>query len=84
MSDNHYNTLESIFTIPDDVSTSDKDELINNLICRIQSTVMTIYGAVDNDIDLPTNSIAECFYGVYDQLEQLKQLIEFEVKENQQ
>ena len=81
MTDNNYDTLESIFIIPDDVNASQKGELIASTISRIKSTIGTVNVAVV-DGNIPKMDISNTLWMVEGQLEQLEQLIKFEVKED--
>lgn len=81
MSNNHYNTLESIFYIPDDVTVLHRQDLIRSTMVRIKGTVETVNAAVQTEGDIPVGDISNCLWSVYGQLEQLEQLIKFEVKE---
>ena len=82
MSDNHYDILESIFTIPDDVDAGQKQDLIAHTLRRIKGTLMTVCAASAGEVGLiPDSSIYDCCWNIHGQLEQLEELIKFEVKE---
>lgn len=81
MSDNHYDTPESIFSIPDDVTILQRKDLISSTIVRIKGTVETVNAAVQTEGDIPVGDISNCLWGVCGQLEQLEKLIKFEVNE---
>lgn len=71
MSDNHYDTLESIFTIPDDVNADQKDDLIASTISRIKATISTVGAAVQIEGDIPVVDISNTLWMVEGQLDQL-------------
>ena len=81
MSNNHYDTLESIFSIPEDVTISQKDELISITLSRIKSTVSIVEAALSSKGGVPADDISNSLWMVEGQLEQLEKLIKFEVKE---
>ncbi len=76
----HYDTLESIFIIPDDVNERQKDQVIATTISRIKSTISSV-GAAAFKGDIPMMDITNTLWMVEGQLEQLEQLIKCEVKE---
>ena len=83
MSDNHYDTPESIFTIPDDVDEMGRSDLIAYTMQRIKATIVMVSVAsrAGDEVYIPDTAISDCLWGVYGQLEQLEKLIDFEVKE---
>lgn len=82
MSNNHYDTLESIFSIPDDVTALQKEDLIVNSMARIKGTIMTVFLALDNnEISIWKKEVKDCLSNIHEQLGQVEELINFEVKE---
>lgn len=83
MSNNHYDTPESIFTIPDEVREIDRTDLINHTLARIKGTVMVVCASVESEnFTVSDEDMQDCLFGIYGQLEQLEKLIKFEVKED--
>ena len=81
MSNNHYDTPESIFSIPGDVTAVQRMDLIEHTLSRMIGTIQTVAAAVGGSEEMPDAAIPDCLYGVCGQLEQLEKLIKFEVKE---
>ena len=79
MSNNHYDTPESIFTIPDNICEVNRLDLINHTLARIKGTVMVVCASVESENFIVSDDcMQDCLFGIYGQLEKL---IKFEVKE---
>jgi len=83
MNEPHYDTPESIFNIPENLSDLALQDVINHTLSRVRGAIYTVSAAVNSkDEALPECSIPDCLYMVDGQLEQLEQLIKhkFEYK----
>ena len=81
MSDIYHSTTEIIFSIPDEVDTAQKEDMIASSLTRIRATIRIINSAAQGQNDVTVTDFSSCLWGLEDQLEQLEKLINFEVNE---
>lgn len=75
MSHSEYNCPEEIFTVPQDISESERYDSACLSLERIKGTVLTTAQLMASRSEYSPDAVRDCLYGVYSQLEILEKLV---------
>lgn len=75
MSHPEYNCPEEIFNVPNDITEAERYDSVCHCLERIKGTVLTSAQLLGSKGEYSPDSVRDCLYGVYSQLEILEKLV---------